>query len=126
MRVLTPPASAAVLALARAGRGARARTLRRRSTRRTGPGQDDMTWNDYKPLPGHGLLGPGIQPTVKKWKVALVARRLPGQALHVTQPPGSTVFGTPTAEAHDIPRADVARSTATSSTSRSRSTTSRP
>jgi M6 family metalloprotease-like protein len=70
--------------------------------------QDELTWNDYKPLPGIDYSDPSIQPTVKKWKVALVVTDFPGTPYTITQPQGSTAFGTPTAEAHDIPRANVA------------------
>ena len=70
--------------------------------------QDELTWNDYKPLPGPDYSDPAIQPTVKKWKVALVVTDFPGTPYSVTLPQGSTVFGTPTAEAHDVPRANVA------------------
>ena len=34
--------------------------------------QDNLTWSDYKPLPGPDYSDPAIQPTVKKWKVALI------------------------------------------------------
>src|SRR6187200_1553358 len=61
--------------------------------------QDELTWNDYKPLPGPDYSDPSIQPTVKKWKVALVVTDFPGTPYSITQPQGSTVFGTPTAEA---------------------------
>src|SRR3954470_23214598 len=64
--------------------------------------QDELTWNDYKKLPGPDYSDPSIQPTVKKWKVALVVTDFPGTPYSVTLPPGSTVFGTPTAEAHDV------------------------
>ena len=33
--------------------------------------------------------------------------RLPDKPFYISQPAGSTIFGTPTAEANDIPRADV-------------------
>jgi M6 family metalloprotease-like protein len=69
--------------------------------------QDELTWNDYKKLPGPDYSDPSIQPTVKKWKVALVVTDFPGTPFAITQPQGGTVFGTPTAEAHDIPRAQV-------------------
>jgi hypothetical protein len=68
---------------------------------------DDLTWNDYKPLPGRDYSDPTIQPSVKKWRVALVMTDFPDREYSVTQPVGSTIYGNPTAEAHDIPRADV-------------------
>src|SRR6201991_640832 len=69
--------------------------------------QDNLTWNDYKPLPGTDYSNPDVQPSVKKWKVGLVVADFPDQTFTVSQPAGSTVFGTPTAEAHDIPRDQV-------------------
>ena len=69
--------------------------------------QDNATWSDYKPLPGPDYSDPSIQPSVKKWKVALVVTDFPDKTFYVSQPVGSTIYGTPTTEAHDIPRADV-------------------
>jgi hypothetical protein len=34
--------------------------------------QDNFTWADYKPLPGKDYSDPAVEPTVKRWKVALV------------------------------------------------------
>ncbi len=68
---------------------------------------DDTTWNDYKPLPGRDYSDPTIQPSVKKWRVALVMTDFPDREYTVTQPQGSTIYGMPTAEAHDVPRAQV-------------------
>ena len=67
--------------------------------------QDNFTWNDYHPLPGKDYSDPAIVPTVKKWKVALVLTDFPDKTFFVSQPAGSTIYGTPTIEAHDIPRA---------------------
>ena len=69
--------------------------------------QDNFTWNDYHPIPGKDYSDPSIVPTVKKWKVALVLTDFPDKTFFVSQPAGSTIYGTPTIEAHDIPRADV-------------------
>jgi M6 family metalloprotease-like protein len=69
--------------------------------------QDNLTWSDYKPLPGPDYSDASIQPTVKKWKVALVLTDFSDKPYTITQPAGSTAFGTPTAEAHDIPRDQV-------------------
>ena len=83
--------------------------------------QYDLTWGDYKPIPGPDYPDPAIQPTVKKWKVALVLGDFQNRDFYATQAPGATVFGTPTANANGIPRAEVGRSSArTSSTSRRR------
>ena len=69
--------------------------------------QDNLTWSDYHALPGTDYSNPDIQPTVKKWKVALVVTDFDDKPFYLSQPAGSSVFGTPTTEAHDIPRADV-------------------
>ncbi|HWK25241.1 MAG TPA: M6 family metalloprotease domain-containing protein [Solirubrobacter sp.] len=71
--------------------------------------QDNLTWNDYKPLPGPDYSDPSIQPTVKKWKVAIVLADFPDREFIVTQPAGSTIWGTPTAFANNIPREQVPR-----------------
>ena len=44
--------------------------------------QDNLTWNDYKPLPGTDYSDPTIQPTVKKWKVALVVTDFPDKPFY--------------------------------------------
>jgi len=69
--------------------------------------QDNLTWADYKPLPGPDYSDPAKQPTVKKWKVAIVLADFPDRPFIATQPAGSTIWGTPTAAAHDIPREQV-------------------
>src|SRR3954452_24054853 len=69
--------------------------------------QDNLTWSDYKPLPGTDYSNPDIQPTVKKWKVALVVTDFPDKPFYLSQPAGSSVFGTPTVQAHDVPREQV-------------------
>lgn len=69
--------------------------------------QDELGWNDYKPLPGPDYSDPSIQPSVKKWKVALVAADFQDKTFTVSQPVGGTAFGTPTTAGHDIPRAQV-------------------
>jgi len=69
--------------------------------------QDNLTWSDYKPLPGPDYSDASIQPTVKKWKVALVLTDFADKPYTITQPAGSTAFGTPTAEANQIPRDQV-------------------
>jgi M6 family metalloprotease-like protein len=69
--------------------------------------QDTLTWNDYHALPGTDYSDPSVVPSVKKWKVALVVTDFPDKGFTLSQPQGGTIFGTPTAEAHDIPRADV-------------------
>ena len=50
--------------------------------------QDDLTWNDYKKLPGPDYSDPSIQPTVKKWKVALVVTDFQDKTFTISQPQG--------------------------------------
>src|SRR6478735_9573971 len=69
--------------------------------------QDNLTWNDYKPLPGADYSDASIQPSVKKWKVALVLTDFPDKGFYISQPPGSTIYGTPTLDANNIPRDQV-------------------
>jgi M6 family metalloprotease-like protein len=69
--------------------------------------QDNLTWNDYKPLPGTDYSNPDVQPTVKKWKVALVVTDFSDKGFTISQPAGSTAFGTPTTEANNVPREQV-------------------
>src|SRR5262245_34416141 len=69
--------------------------------------QDNLTWSDYKPIPGPDYSDPSIAPTVRKWRVALILADYPDRPFTVTLPAGGTVFGTPTAMAHSIPREQV-------------------
>jgi hypothetical protein len=69
--------------------------------------QDNLTWSDYKPIPGRDYSDPSIQPTIKKWKVAIVFADFPDRDFIVSQPPGATIWGTPTAAAHSVPREQV-------------------
>src|SRR5215211_1057789 len=59
--------------------------------------QDNLTWSDYKKLPGPDYSDPSIQPTVKKWKVALILVDFPDREFIISQPAGGTIYGTPTA-----------------------------
>src|SRR3954451_18287392 len=69
--------------------------------------QDNLTWSDYKPLPGPDYSDPSIQPSVKKWKVALVLPALPHKPCSTSQPAGSTIYGAPTLDANSVPGADA-------------------
>jgi hypothetical protein len=69
--------------------------------------QDNLTWADYKKLPGMDYSDPSIQPSVRKWKVALIMVDYPDRTFTISQPAGSTIYGTPSTAAHSIPRADV-------------------
>src|SRR4051794_7860284 len=69
--------------------------------------QDNLTWNAHPALRGTDYSTPDIQPSVKKWRVALVVPAFPDKPFYLSQPAGSSVFGTPTAQANNVPRADV-------------------
>ena len=98
----------ATLAFACSATGAQAQTLQPLDKQQV-QDQYDMSWGDYKPIPNTNYQDPAVQPTVKKWKVALVLGDFPNRPFHVTQAPGSTVFGNPQATAANVPRADVGR-----------------
>jgi M6 family metalloprotease-like protein len=68
--------------------------------------QQDMTWADYKPIPGHNWALPSLEPA-RKLRVALVAIDFPDQPFVITQPTGSDPFGNP--QVDPIARADVAK-----------------
>jgi M6 family metalloprotease-like protein len=67
--------------------------------------QQTMTWDDYKPIPGHNWATDGDEPTQRKVTVALVAFDFPDQPFVITQPKGSDPFGNP--QINPIARADV-------------------
>jgi M6 family metalloprotease-like protein len=69
--------------------------------------QDNLTWADYKKVPGPDYSDPSIQPTVKRWKVALILVDFPDRPFIIAQPAGGTIWGTPTAAAHSVPREQV-------------------
>ena len=69
--------------------------------------QDNLTWSDYKPIPGPDYNDPSIQPSVKKWRVALILVDYPDRPFTVTQAAGSNIFGNPSALAHSVPRDQV-------------------
>ncbi|GAA4533045.1 M6 family metalloprotease domain-containing protein [Amycolatopsis samaneae] len=71
--------------------------------------QDDMTWGDYRKVPGTNWADPSLKPTKRTFKGAVVLADYPDQDFAVTRPQGSTVFGNPSVEAHDVPRAGVAK-----------------
>ncbi|RIJ79111.1 peptidase M6, partial [Nakamurella silvestris] len=68
---------------------------------------DDLDWDDFKPIPNTDWANPALQPTVKKWKAAIVLLDYPDVPFLVTQPQGSTIWGNPGPQGHDIPRAQV-------------------
>lgn len=69
---------------------------------------DDMTWDDYVAVPGTDWGNPALEPSVKKWRTALVFVDYPDQEPVVSQPARSTVFGNPIAVS-GVPRENVAR-----------------
>ncbi|WP_283138257.1 M6 family metalloprotease domain-containing protein [Rhizohabitans arisaemae] len=70
---------------------------------------DNMTWNDYKGVPGTNWADPAAKGSKRTFKGALVLADYPNMPFVVTQPPKSTVFGNPSTEAHSIPREQVAQ-----------------
>ncbi|MEV0583634.1 M6 family metalloprotease domain-containing protein [Nonomuraea sp. NPDC050310] len=70
---------------------------------------DHMTWADYKKIPGTNWADPAVKGSVRTFKGALVLLDYPNQPFVVTQPKGSTIFRNPSAEAHDVPREQVAK-----------------
>ncbi|WP_328814793.1 M6 family metalloprotease domain-containing protein [Nonomuraea cypriaca] len=69
---------------------------------------DHMTWADYKKPPGTDWSDPAVKGSTRTFKGALVLLDYPNQQFMVSQPQGSTVYGNPSAEAHDIPREQLA------------------
>ena len=67
------------------------------------------TWADYTPIPGPNYADSGVRPSVKRWKVAIVLADFPDRDFIISQSESSTIWGTPTLEAHGIPRAGVPR-----------------
>ncbi len=66
--------------------------------------QDDMTWDDYHPIPGKNWADPSLVPE-RKFKMALVAIDFPDQPFVITQPKKSDLFGNP--QIDPIARDDV-------------------
>lgn len=65
---------------------------------------DDMTWADYRAVPGTRWADPDVKPTQRTFKGALVLLDYPDEEFTVSRPAGSTLFGNPQASASDIPR----------------------
>lgn len=68
--------------------------------------QDDMTWADYKPIPGTNW-GDRSRPVGRALRVALVAIDFEDQPFVITQKKNSDPFGNP--QVNPVPRADVAK-----------------
>ncbi len=67
--------------------------------------QDDMTWSDYKAVPGTNWADPTLVPSVRKLKIAVVAVDFSDQPFVITQPKYSDPFGNP--QIDGIPREAV-------------------
>jgi M6 family metalloprotease-like protein len=67
--------------------------------------QDEMTWNDYKPIPGKNWSDPSLVPE-RKFRMALVAVDFPDQPFVITLPKKSDLFGNP--QTDPVKREDVA------------------
>ncbi|MGE5361412.1 MAG: peptidase M6 [Bacteroidales bacterium] len=68
--------------------------------------QQDMTWDDYRPIPGLDWATSTAEPP-RKLRVALVAIDFPDQPFVITQRKGSDPFGNP--QIDPVRREDVAR-----------------
>lgn len=68
--------------------------------------QDDMTWDDYRPIPGKNWADPSLVPE-RKFRMALVAVDFPDQPFVITLPKNSDPFGNP--QINPIKREDVPR-----------------
>jgi len=68
--------------------------------------QDDMTWADYKPIPGTNW-GDRSRPVGRALRVALVAIDFEDQPFVITQKKNSDPFGNP--QVNPVTRADVAK-----------------
>jgi M6 family metalloprotease-like protein len=56
--------------------------------------QDNMTWEDYRPIPGKNWADPALIPE-RKFRMALVAVDFPDQPFVITQHKNSDLFGNP-------------------------------
>ncbi len=68
--------------------------------------QDDMTWEDYCPIPGTRWADPTLKPK-RGFRIALVAVDFKDQPFVITLPKNSDLFGNP--QIDPIKREDVAR-----------------
>lgn len=66
--------------------------------------QDDMTWEDYHPIPGKNWADPSLVPE-RKFKMALVAVDFTDQPFVITLPKKSDLFGNP--QIDPVKREDV-------------------
>jgi M6 family metalloprotease-like protein len=59
--------------------------------------QDDMTWEDYVPIPGHDWADPALTPA-RGFRIALIAMDFEDQPFVITLPRESDPFGNPQVE----------------------------
>jgi M6 family metalloprotease-like protein len=57
--------------------------------------QDDMTWEDYKPIPGVNWADPSLKPSKKMLRIAVLAADFPDQPFVMTLPKHSDPYGNP-------------------------------
>jgi M6 family metalloprotease-like protein len=69
--------------------------------------QDDMTWKDYRPIPGVTWADPSRPGSARNFRVALIAVDFPDQPFVITLPKQSDLFGNP--QVDPIKREDVPR-----------------
>ncbi len=67
--------------------------------------QQDMTWADYRPIPGVNWADPSLTPSKRQFKVALIAVDFPDQPFVITLPRKSDLFGNP--QIDPVPRERV-------------------
>ncbi len=65
-----------------------------------------MTWDDYRPIPGHNWADPSLEPE-RGFRIALFAIDFPDQSFVVSQPKGSDPFGNP--QIDPVSREDVSQ-----------------
>ena len=68
--------------------------------------QDDMTWDDYRPIPGRNWADRSLQPE-RGFRIALIAIDFEDQPFVITQAEGSDPFGNP--QVDPIARENVSR-----------------
>ena len=68
--------------------------------------QDDMTWDDYRPIPGHNWADPSLQPE-RGFRLAIMGIDFPDQPFVITMPKGSDPFGNP--QIDPVAREDVSQ-----------------
>ncbi|MBT2383323.1 M6 family metalloprotease domain-containing protein [Streptomyces sp. ISL-11] len=70
---------------------------------------DDMTWAEYRSVPGTHWADPDVKPTRRTFKGALVLLDYPDEEFSVTKAAGAARFGNPLPTAAGIPRGQVAK-----------------